>query len=271
MAMTASTSGRARPCRRPGRRVRRPTAGSPGSAGSRSGSIGMTASSSTKPPYSAPVRLQRDTPSVGWVHHDFADRARLGGAWRARSRPAQPRPTRRRRPPRRAAAGGRRRRLRQDPGAHPSHRPSHRRGHAAVGDPGDHVHQQGGRGDASSSRRTSSGRSRGRCGCARSTLRACASCGPTATARLSAHVQHLRPGRFAAAHRLRGPRPQPRRQALPAARRARPDQPVEERAGHARSRPSSGRPTSSSASTPTSTSSTRRACSRPGRWTSTTC
>ena len=52
---------------------------------------------------------------------------------------------------------------------------------------------------------------------------------------------------------------------------ARPDQPVEERAGHARRRRWPRPPTCSSASTPRSTSSTRPGCTRPGRWTSTTC
>ena len=51
-------------------------------------------------------------------------------------------------------------------------------------------------------------------------------------ARLPAHVQHLRPGRRATAGGLRRPRPRPRRQAVPAAGRPRPDQPVEERADH---------------------------------------
>ena len=49
------------------------------------------------------------------------------------------------------------------------------------------------------------------------------------------------------------------------------DQPVEERARSTRSTPRRGPRTSSSASTPRSTASTRPACARPGRWTSTTC
>ena len=49
------------------------------------------------------------------------------------------------------------------------------------------------------------------------------------------------------------------------------DQPVEERAARRRSMPRRGRRTSSTASTPRSTPSTRPGCTRPGRWTSTTC
>ena len=71
--------------------------------------------------------------------------------------------------------------------------------------------------------------------------------------------------------RLRHPRSRPRRQALHAARRARLHQPLEERADRPRPMSPAGRSTSSTASTPTCTPSTRRGCRRPGRWTSTTC
>ena len=67
------------------------------------------------------------------------------------------------------------------------------------------------------------------------------------------------------------PRPPPRRQALHAPRRARHHQPVEERAARPGRRRGPGAATSSTASTPRSTASTRPACTRPGRWTSTTC
>ena len=91
---------------------------------------------------------------------------------------------------RRAAAGRRRRRLGQDPGAHPPHRPPHRRGRAAVGDPGHHVHQQGRRRDAPAGRRRWSGRSPGRCGC-RTFHSACVRIlrADGRRARLPAHVQ----------------------------------------------------------------------------------
>ena len=51
--------------------------------------------------------------------------------------------------------------------------------------------------------------------------------------RVPAPVLDLRPGRRRAAHRVRDPRPPPRRQAVHAPRRARADQPLEERAASA--------------------------------------
>ena len=90
-------------------------------------------------------------------------------------------------------------------------------------------------------------------------------------ARLPAQLQHLRPGRRPAPRRLRLPRPGPRPEAVHAAGRARRDQQLEERAGAARARPPLVPPTPSTASTPRSTPTTRPACARPGRWTSTTC
>ena len=80
------------------------------------------------------------------------------------------------------AAGRRRRRVGQDPGADPPHRPPDpRRGRLPVRDPGHHVHQQGRRRDEATGSRALVGRSPRRCGCRRSTRRACASCGATPT------------------------------------------------------------------------------------------
>ena len=77
------------------------------------------------------------------------------------------------------AAGRRRRRLGQDAGAHAPHRPPDRPGCAAVEHPRHHVHQQGRGRDARARRPASSGRWSRRCGCRRSTRRACASSGAT--------------------------------------------------------------------------------------------
>ena len=55
-------------------------------------------------------------------------------------------------------------------------------GVATVRDPGDHVHQQGRRRDARACRRAGRAGGRGRCGCRRSTRRACGSCDATAEA-----------------------------------------------------------------------------------------
>ena len=81
------------------------------------------------------------------------------------------------------AAGRRRGRLGQDAGAHPPHRPPDpRAGRQPLRDPGHHLHQQGRRRDAASG----SGRwwagGREDVGVARSTRRACASCGATPAA-----------------------------------------------------------------------------------------
>ena len=107
----------------------------------------------------------------------------------------------------------------------------------------------------------------------RSTRRACASCGADGEALgYPRNVLDLRPGRRRAAHRLRHPRPRPRRQAVHAARRARPDLSLwknelvdpERRGGAGREhlRPQARRRVRRVPGPP---------AARPGRWTSTTC
>ena len=81
---------------------------------------------------------------------------------------------------------------------------------------------------------------------------------PRRPARLPTAVLDLRPGRRDPPDRLRDPRPRPRQQALHPARRARHDQPLEERARRSPRSCGRGRNTSSTASTPRCTRSTRR-------------
>ena len=83
-------------------------------------------------------------------------------------------------------------------------------------------------------------------------------------ARLPAHVLDLRPGRRRAAHRLRHPRPRARLQAVHAARRARLHLALEERAHRPGAGGGRGDATSSPASTPTCTPSTRAGLHKAG-------
>ena len=103
----------------------------------------------------------------------------------------------------------------------------------------DHVHQQGRGRDEGAGRRRSSARSRDRMwvstfhsACARILRREAPVLG------LPVVVLDLRPGRRRPPHRLRAARPQPRPEAVPAPAAARRDLGAEERAGHARRRPS---------------------------------
>ena len=91
-----------------------------------------------------------------------------------------------------------------------------------VADPGHHVHQQGGRRDAPARRGARRpGRPHDVGEHVPLGVRAHPA-GQRRPARLPPPVLDLRPGRCRPPHRLRHPRPRPRRQAVPAARRARP-------------------------------------------------
>ena len=93
-----------------------------------------------------------------------------------------------------------------------------------------------------------------------------------AAARLPVAVHDLRPGRRRPPHRLRHPRPGPRPQAVPAPCGARRRSSALKNDGRQPVRRTPSRPRSStSARSPRSTPSTRRACSGPAPWTSTTC
>ena len=169
------------------------------------------------------------------------------------------------------AAHRRRRRVGQDQGPHDPHRlPARRPRGAARGGPRDHLHQQGRRRDEGARRRA---RRRPRPGDVGQHVPQRVRADPARRgqeARLHDDVQHLRPGRRAAADDAGLPRPRPRPQALPGPRDEQPDQRPEERAdrpgagreqGHQRPREDSG---------PRSTGSTSSGCARPTRWTSTT-
>ncbi len=154
----------------------------------------------------AHVRKVCRTPAVGWDRH-------AGPPPRRARRPPEPRPARRRGARRRPVAGGRRGRFGQDAGAHPPHRPPHLRARCQpLRHPRHHLHQQGRRRDAPA------GRGPGGPGGPQDVgehvpLRVRAH--PAARrrpARLPLQLQHLRPGRRPAAHRLRHPRPGPRPQ-----------------------------------------------------------
>ena len=140
-----------------------------------------------------------------------------------------------------------------------------------IRDPGDHVHQQGGRGDAPPGRRA---RRPGPKAMWVSTFHSACVRILRAEAERLGYPRNFSIYDAADAQRLTGYVIRDLRldsKRFPPARRARPDQPVEERAGQPRRRPWPRRRTRSSASTARSTSSTRPACTRPGRWTSTTC
>ena len=164
----------------------------------------------------APLRLG--------ARHESSRRSPGSRSSRRARRPhrAEPRPVRRRHARRGAPAGGGGRRIRQDPGAHPSHRPPDPRPRREpVRHPRDHLHQQGRRRDEvpGGGARRSGGRE---------DVGVDVPLGVRAPppprrrpARLPPPVHDLRRGRRRPPHRLRDPRPRPRHQALPAPQRAR--------------------------------------------------
>ena len=168
-----------------------------------------------------PAMLDRSAP-LGTV-----DRHARGGPGPEDRRAAggsQPAPAGRRRARRGAAAHPRRRRLGQDARAHPPHRlPDAHQAGARGRDPRDHVHQQGGAGDARA--RRAAGRPRHPRDVGDDVplrLRADAA-RRRPPARLHAPVHDLRRGRPAAPDQALPRRPRHRRQALHPARDAVPD------------------------------------------------
>ena len=139
------------------------------------------------------------------------------------------------RPLRRTAPHRGRRRIGQDPGPDPSHRLAHRgAGRLALRDPGHHLHEQGGSGDAGTGR--GAGRSGGPAHVGVDLprrLRPHPAAGRVPP-RLQGQLHHLRPGRRRPAHRVRDPGPQPRLQAFPAPVDPRADLGRQERAARLR-------------------------------------
>ena len=223
------------------------------------------ASAGDRGEHPAHVRKVCRTPAVGWDRH-------AGPPPRRARRPPEPRPARRRGARRRPVAGGRRGRFGQDAGAHPPHRPPHLRARRQpLRHPRHHLHQQGRRRDAPA------GRGPGGPGGPQDVgehvpLRVRAH--PAARrrpARLPLELQHLRPGRRPAAHRLRHPRPGPRPQEVHVQGRPRRGQRGQERPRLTGSVHRAGDEHLRAQASPTSTGSTRPGWRRPAPWTSTTC
>ena len=121
--------------------------------------------------------------------------------------------------------------LGQDARAHAPHRaPAGDARRAALGDPGDHLHQQGGRRDAPARRRAGRARRGADVGARPSTRPACGCCGRTPSVLgLPARLHHLRRGRRRDGSRARDEGAGPGHQAAEPAQRRRGDRGGQER------------------------------------------